>query len=397
MVEVEQWAEIRRMHFVQGLSIKEISRRTGRGRATIRRALRTESPPRYERPPAASKLDPPQDGDPPAAARRAAHAGQAHPRADRRARLRRRPDDPRRLPARGAARCSPAAADLPAHALPPRRALPVRPLAAERGRSRSATARRAAAGWSSAAWATRAPAPARWSSPRQAPDMLWGITPLPVAAGRRCRAPSSGIARARFTAGAGGRASAFAAFCGRLRVGWHFCEPADPQAKGVVERLQGYMETSFEPGRSFANEIDFQSSSTVGSTRPTCAPTGAFAAGPRSPGRGAGGDAARCPARRRISTAASCMRVPRRPLRARRHLRLLARSAPCRPARRGAHRPARDPRHRARHGRARRPPPAQLRPPPHDHRPRAPTALVRAAAPAPSPRSSSVRSRAMTR
>ena len=58
--------------------------------------------------------------------------------------------------------------------------------------------------------------------------------------------------------GGDGRPSeAFAAFCGRLRVGWRFCEPADPQAKGVVERLQGYIETSFEPGRRFANELDF--------------------------------------------------------------------------------------------------------------------------------------------
>ena len=39
---------------------------------------------------------------------------------------------------------------------------------------------------------------------------------------------------------------------------WHFCEPADPEAKGVVERLEGYMETNFEPGRRFANELDFQ-------------------------------------------------------------------------------------------------------------------------------------------
>jgi Integrase core domain len=41
-------------------------------------------------------------------------------------------------------------------------------------------------------------------------------------------------------------------------AGWHFCEPRDPQAKGVVERLQGYLETSFEPARSFANHLDFQ-------------------------------------------------------------------------------------------------------------------------------------------
>jgi hypothetical protein len=42
------------------------------------------------------------------------------------------------------------------------------------------------------------------------------------------------------------------------RVDWQFCEPADPQAKGVVERMQDFMERSFEPGRAFANELDFQ-------------------------------------------------------------------------------------------------------------------------------------------
>jgi len=51
---------------------------------------------------------------------------------------------------------------------------------------------------------------------------------------------------------------AFAAFCGELRCDWLFCAPADPQAKGVVERLQGYLETNFEPGRQFAGELDFQ-------------------------------------------------------------------------------------------------------------------------------------------
>jgi len=59
-------------------------------------------------------------------------------------------------------------------------------------------------------------------------------------------------------AGGGRPTDAFAAFCGQLKVGWHFCEPADPQAKGLVERLQGYVETSFEPGRAFVNHHDFQ-------------------------------------------------------------------------------------------------------------------------------------------
>ena len=49
--------------------------------------------------------------------------------------------------------------------------------------------------------------------------------------------------------GHGGRPSdEFAAFCGQLRVDWLFCEPADPQAKGVVERLQDFVERTFEPG-----------------------------------------------------------------------------------------------------------------------------------------------------
>ena len=58
MVDVEQWAQIRQMHKVQGLSIREIARRTGRDRNTVRSALRSEGPPRYRREPRPSKLDP---------------------------------------------------------------------------------------------------------------------------------------------------------------------------------------------------------------------------------------------------------------------------------------------------------------------------------------------------
>jgi transposase len=57
LIAVEQWAEIRRMHFVQGLSIKRIARRTGRDRKTIRRAIRSPEPPSSSRPPGGSKLD----------------------------------------------------------------------------------------------------------------------------------------------------------------------------------------------------------------------------------------------------------------------------------------------------------------------------------------------------
>jgi transposase len=43
---VEQWAELRRLHFVGGVSIRELARRTGLDRKTVRRALRSELPPR---------------------------------------------------------------------------------------------------------------------------------------------------------------------------------------------------------------------------------------------------------------------------------------------------------------------------------------------------------------
>ena len=60
MVGVEQWAELRREHFVHKVSINELVRRTGRSRNTIR-AVRSPVPPRYSRAPAGSKLDPFKD------------------------------------------------------------------------------------------------------------------------------------------------------------------------------------------------------------------------------------------------------------------------------------------------------------------------------------------------
>jgi hypothetical protein len=38
VLEVERWAELRREHFVRGVAIKELVRRTGLARNTIKRA-----------------------------------------------------------------------------------------------------------------------------------------------------------------------------------------------------------------------------------------------------------------------------------------------------------------------------------------------------------------------
>jgi transposase len=47
------------------------------------------------------------------------------------------------------------------------------------------------------------------------------------------------------------------AFRGTLATKVIVCKPADPEAKGLVERANGYLETSFLPGRTFTSPADF--------------------------------------------------------------------------------------------------------------------------------------------
>jgi transposase len=46
-------------------------------------------------------------------------------------------------------------------------------------------------------------------------------------------------------------------FRGVLGAKIRICDPADPEAKGLVERANGYLETSFLPGRTFRSPADF--------------------------------------------------------------------------------------------------------------------------------------------
>jgi transposase len=61
VLEVERWAELRREHFVRGVPIKELVRRTGLARNTVRVALRSDRPPRFACPERPSKLEPFKD------------------------------------------------------------------------------------------------------------------------------------------------------------------------------------------------------------------------------------------------------------------------------------------------------------------------------------------------
>jgi transposase len=256
LVEVEQWAGIRRVRFVAGLSIKEIARRTGRDRNTIRRALRSSEPPGYRRAPAVSKLDPFREeihrllrADPKLPGQRVrelieplGYAGSKTILDDYLRELRPLFCPPPRTFQRTIYRpggfcqfdlCEPSELVSVGH-----------------GEQRRAWVVVACLGYS------RAGAGALMFS-REIPDLLWGIARCLWSLGAL---PQTLVwdRQAGLHARDGRPTEAFAALCGRLKVGWRFCEPADPQAKGAVERLQGYLETNFERGRCFANERDYQ-------------------------------------------------------------------------------------------------------------------------------------------
>ncbi|MFE5597570.1 DDE-type integrase/transposase/recombinase, partial [Streptomyces sp. NPDC056549] len=85
--------------------------------------------------------------------------------------------------------------------------------------------------------------------------------------------------------GQGKLTSEFAAFAGLLAIRIHLCRPRDPEAKGLVERVNGYLETSFLPGRTFAGPGDFNTQFTARSRSPTAGTTPPSVAGPSSAGR----------------------------------------------------------------------------------------------------------------
>ena len=255
MLDVLRWAEIRRLREIEGLSIREIARRTGHDRNTVRRALRREGPPRYERPSRPSKLDPfrPEvhallDDDAGTPGKRIleilegrGYEGSKTILYDYLREIR-----PHFLEARTYQRTRYRPGELVQFDLwEPAREVPV-----GFGQTRPGFVVVGLAPWS------RAGAGALVFS-RQTPDLCFGMG--------RCLAALGGLPErlvwdreGALCRGDGRPTDAYAGFCGQLPVGWIFCRPRDAEAKGAVERLQQYMESSFEPGRRFANEADFQ-------------------------------------------------------------------------------------------------------------------------------------------
>ena len=74
MLSVEDWAEIRRLHRAEQMPVKAIARAMGISRNTVRAAIASDRPPKYERKPAGSVVDG-RAADPGAAAGVSDHAG----------------------------------------------------------------------------------------------------------------------------------------------------------------------------------------------------------------------------------------------------------------------------------------------------------------------------------
>jgi transposase len=254
VVGVEQWAEIRRMHRVERLSIREISKRTGLHRKTIRRALAAETPPAYSRPAGMSKLDPFRDwiceqlrADPGIQSLRLREmAGELGYQGGKTIF-----DDyvrevrPRFLVKRTFQRTVYRPGELVQCDLWEPRA----PVAVGHGQTRRGYVVTAELCWS------RVLAGALIFS-KEAPDILRGLG--------RCLERLGALPeklvwdREGAIATLGRPTDAFASFCGQLGVGWVILDAGDAQAKGLLERSHRFMRTNFEPGRWFANPLDFQ-------------------------------------------------------------------------------------------------------------------------------------------
>ena len=255
MVAVEQWAEIRRLHNVKGISIKEIARRTGRDRNTVRRALRSDQAPRYARAARPSKLDPHKDEihrllaeDPRLPGQRIlellAEGGFSGAKTIVDDYL--REVRPLFLPTRTFQRTRYRPGEIAQFdLLEPRAEIPV-----GFGQTRKGYVVCAVLGFSRVSAGTLI-------FSKRSEDILAGLA--------RCLWRLGGVPETLVTdregalhAGGGRPSEPFARFCGELRCGWFICAPRDAQAKGMIESVNGHLRSNFEPARSFASPLDFQ-------------------------------------------------------------------------------------------------------------------------------------------
>ena len=257
MLSVEDWAEIRRLHRAEKMPIKVIARVMGVSRNTVRAAIASDRPPKYERPAKGSIVD--------AVEPRIRELLKAYPampatviaerigwdRSIRVLRARVAELRPAYLPPDPASRTAYEPGEIaqcdfwfPPIMLPvgcgqvrkPAQ-LPVLTMVCAYSRWLAAllipsrTAADLFAGW--------------W-------QLICGLGAVP-----RVLVWDGEGAIGRWRAGRPELTGDCQAFRGTLGAKVVICKPADPEAKGLIERAHDYLERSFLPGRSFASPADF--------------------------------------------------------------------------------------------------------------------------------------------
>lgn len=257
MLSVEDWAEIRRLHRAEQMPIKTIARVLGVSRNTVRAALRSDGPPKYERQVRGSIVD---EVEPrirellkavptmPATviAERIGWDRSIRVLRDRVAELR-----PVYLPPDPAGRTAYVAGDVAQFDLwfPPI-TLPVG--CGQERRPAQLPVLTMVLGYSRTAAALLIPS-------RAAPDLLagWWQHLNTLGAVPRTLVWDGEGAVGRWRSGRSELTADCQAFRGTLATKVVICRPADPEAKGLVERLHDYLERSFLPGRTFTGPADF--------------------------------------------------------------------------------------------------------------------------------------------
>jgi transposase len=257
VLSVEDWAEIRRLYRAEKMPIKAIARTMGISRNTVRAAIASDGPPKYEREPAGSIVD----GFEP----RIRELLRVYPRMpatviaerigwdrgltvlkDRVRELR-----PAYLPPDPAGRTSYVAGEIaqcdfwfPPVTVPVgcgqvRRPVQLPVLTMITGYAR---------------WLSAVLVPTR-----HAQDLFAGWWQLIAALGAvpKVLVWDGEGAIGRWRAGRPELTADCQAFRGTLGARVLVCKPADPEAKGLIERAHDYLERSFLPGRAFTGPADF--------------------------------------------------------------------------------------------------------------------------------------------
>lgn len=251
---MEDWAEIRRLYRAEQMPIRAIARKLGVGRNTVRRALESQGPPKYVRKPSGSIVDAVEPQirellqawpDMPATVI-AERIGWQRGLTVLKKRIRElrplyAPPDP-------ASRTSYLPGELAQCDLwfPP---VDVPLGCGQQGRRPVLVMVSGYSRWISA----------RMLPSRQSADLITGHWVLLRQLGRVPKALvwDNEAAIGQWRGGRPQLTEAMNAFRGCLGIKVIQCRPGDPEAKGLVERANGYLETSFLPGRSFTGPADF--------------------------------------------------------------------------------------------------------------------------------------------